>query len=207
MDERRRNEDHDWRRTRDDRSRRFGDEARAEGDWRDPEERSFGRAAMRGGGEGREPWRDRDRGRDGLRVGRIMTHGAEVLEPDMTLRDAARRMRADNLGAYPVGERERLIGMVTDRDIVMRGVANDRLPSRATVREVMSEQVFFCFEDDDVEDAAALMARHQVRRMPVLDRDRRLVGMLALADLGRSGVEAAREALSGVCEPTDAPRR
>jgi CBS domain-containing protein len=144
---------------------------------------------------------------EGPRVREVMTPDVQVLHPDMSLRDAARRMRADNLGAYPVGEHDRLVGMVTDRDIVVRGVANDLPSSRAAVREVMSERVIYCYDDEDVGEIAELMAAHQVRRIPVLDRDKRLVGMLALADLGLSGREAARRALAGVSERTGSSRR
>jgi CBS domain-containing protein len=72
---------------------------------------------------------------------------------------------------------------------------------------MLSERVYYCFDNDDVEDAAKLMAEHQVRRVPVVNQDKRLVGMIALADLGRSGVSAAMTALGGVSEPTDQPRR
>jgi CBS domain-containing protein len=116
-------------------------------------------------------------------------------------------MRADNIGALPVGENDRLVGMVTDRDIVVRAVAENRAAGNTAVREVMSERVYYCFDNDDVEDAAKVMAEHQVRRVPVVNRDKRLVGMIALADLGRSGVSAAMKALGGVSEPTEQPRR
>jgi CBS domain-containing protein len=165
-----------------------------------------------GGGAYREParraaperrsWRGDERS-----IREVMTPHAEVLDPDMTVRDAARRMRSDNLGAYPVGEFDRLVGMVTDRDIVVRAVANDRQPGTTTVREVMSRQVIYCFEDDEVEDVAEMMADHQVRRIPVLNRDRRLVGVVALADLGLTGQDAARRALEGISERSGAPRR
>jgi CBS domain-containing protein len=142
-----------------------------------------------------------------MQVQEIMTHGAEVIDPNTTIRDAARKMRADNIGAFPVGENDRLIGMVTDRDIVVRAVAENRSAGNTAVREVMSERVYYCFENDDVEDAARLMAEHQIRRVPVVNRDKRLVGVITLADLGRSGVSAAMKALGGVSEPTDQPRR
>src|SRR5262249_41282887 len=127
--------------------------------------------------------------------------------PNMTVRDAARRMRADNIGALPVGENDRLIGMVTDRDIVMRAIASDRPPGDTIVRDVMSKGIHYCFEDDDVREAAQAMSRHQVRRLPVLNRDKRLVGVVALADLSRSEESAAQGALKGISEPTDTQRR
>jgi CBS domain-containing protein len=140
-------------------------------------------------------------------VQEVMTRPAEIIDPNTTIRDVARKMRADNIGALPVGENDRLIGMVTDRDIVVRAVAEERAPGNTTVREVMSERVYFCLEDDDLEKAAKVMARHQVRRLPVLNRDKRLVGVVALADLARNEIDAAETALEGVSEPTDQPRR
>ena len=142
-----------------------------------------------------------------MQVQEIMTRGVEVIDPNTTIRDAARKMRADNIGALPVGENDRLIGMVTDRDIVVRAVAENRPAGNTAVREVMSERIYYCFEDDDVGDAAETMAEHQVRRLPVLNRDKRLVGVVALADLGRRDTAAAKTALEGVSEQTDQPRR
>ena len=142
-----------------------------------------------------------------MQVREVMTSGAEVIDPNTTIREVARKMRADNIGALLVGENDRLIGMVTDRDIVVRGVAEERLPGNIAARDVMSEGVFYCFEDDDVEQAAQVMSEHQVRRLPVLNRDKRLVGVVALADLAQSDTEAAQTALEGVSEPTDKERR
>jgi CBS domain-containing protein len=142
-----------------------------------------------------------------MQVQEIMTRGVDVVDPNMTIRDAARRMREDNVGALPVGENDRLVGMVTDRDIVMRAVADERGPGTTAVRDVMSEGVCYCFEDDNLERAAQVMAEHQVRRLPVLNRDKRLVGFVALADLARSDSSAAQRALEGVSEPNETERR
>ncbi|MGH6889069.1 MAG: CBS domain-containing protein [Rhizomicrobium sp.] len=142
-----------------------------------------------------------------MQVQEIMTRNAGIVHPNATLKDAACRMRADNIGAMPVGEHDRLIGMVTDRDIVTRGVANEKPPANTTVRQVMSEHVYYCFEDEDIERAAEIMAEHQVHRLPVLDRNKRLVGMLATADLARAEADAMRKAMKGICERTDKPRR
>src|SRR5215208_7677317 len=98
-----------------------------------------------------------------MQVREIMTPDVQIADPNMTIRDAARKMRADNIGALPVGENDRLIGMVTDRDIVVRAVAEERSAGNTTVREVMSEHICYCFEDDDLEQAANVMAEHQVR--------------------------------------------
>ena len=142
-----------------------------------------------------------------MQVQEIMQTNVQLADPNMTVRDVARRMRADNIGALPVGENDRLIGMVTDRDIVVRAVAEDRSAGNTTVREVMSDGICYCFEDDDVTEAAGVMAKHQVRRLPVLNRDKRLVGVVGLSDLGRSAEGAAQSALRGIAEPTDKERR
>jgi CBS domain-containing protein len=142
-----------------------------------------------------------------MQVQEIMTRNAGIVHPNASLKDAALRMRASNIGAMPVGEYDRLIGMVTDRDIVTRGVANEKSPAHTTVRQVMSEHVYYCFEDEDVDRAAEIMAEHQVHRLPVLDRNKRLVGILAIADLARAEADAIRTAIKGISEPTSQPRR
>jgi CBS domain-containing protein len=96
--------------------------------------------------------------------------------------------------------------MVTDRDIVMRAVAEDRAPGNTSVRNVMSERIYYCFEDDDIDKAADIMARHQVRRLAVLNRDKRLVGIVSLADLGRGDHDAGKKALKHISQPSDQPR-
>jgi CBS domain-containing protein len=142
-----------------------------------------------------------------MRVQEIMTRDASIIDPNAMIRDVAKIMRADNIGVLPVGENDRLVGMVTDRDIVVRAVAEGRSNGNTAVRDVMSPDVYYCFETDDVEHAAQVMADHQVRRLPVLNRDKRLVGMVALADIGRNDGDAAKAALEGISEPTDQPRR
>jgi CBS domain-containing protein len=142
-----------------------------------------------------------------MRVQQIMSREVHIADPSMTIRDVARRMRAENLGALPVSQNGGLIGMVTDRDIAVRGVAADRSAGNTTVRQVMSEGVWYCLEDDDVGQAAETMARHQVRRLPVLDREKRLIGVVTLADLARSEEQAADDALKGISEPTEKERR
>jgi CBS domain-containing protein len=142
-----------------------------------------------------------------MKVSEAMTREVDIIDPNAAVRDAARRMRDDNVGALPVGENDRLIGMVTDRDIVVRGVAEDRVGGNTSVRDVMSEHVYYCFDDDDLEQAAQIMAKHQVRRLPVLNRNKRLVGIVALADLAMTPTEASHQALQGISEPSDEPRR
>ncbi|TYL87540.1 CBS domain-containing protein [Bradyrhizobium cytisi] len=141
-----------------------------------------------------------------MQVREIMTPSVHIADPNMTIREAARWMRADNVGALPVGENDRLVGMITDRDIVMRAVAEERSAGNTSVREVMSEGVCYCFEDDDVEGASQQMATHQVRRLPVLNRQKRLVGVVALADISRTDDEWAQDALKDISAPTDMAR-
>jgi CBS domain-containing protein len=143
-----------------------------------------------------------------MQVHEIMSQPVDVIDVSTTSRDAARRMRDEHIGALPVRKNDQLVGMVTDRDIVARAVAENRLPSNTAVSAVMSEGIFYCFEDDTLEEAARIMAEHQVRRLPVLSRDQRLVGILAIADLARSGAKQAEEqAIEGVSQPSDQPRR
>ena len=139
-----------------------------------------------------------------MEIRELMTPKVDLIDPNTTIRDAAVLMRNDNVGALPVGENDRLVGMLTDRDIAVRGVAADKAPANCTIREVMSEGVYYCFEDEDAERAAEVMAEHMVRRLPVLNRDKRLVGVLALADLARAGV--VQRPLEGVSEPTSEER-
>jgi CBS domain-containing protein len=137
-----------------------------------------------------------------------MSQPVDVINPNTTSREAARRMRDENIGSLPVGENDQLIGMVTDRDIVARAVAENSLPSNTAVRTVMSEGIYYCFEDDTLEEAARIMAEHQVRRLPVLNRNQQLVGIIAVADIARTGDREAEDtAIEGVSQPSNQPRR
>lgn len=140
-----------------------------------------------------------------MQVSEIMTPQVDVIDPNTMIRDAAVKMRDDDVGALPVGEDDRLIGMITDRDIVCRGVATDRGGGTTAVREVMSSRIFYCQDQDPVERASELMASHKVRRLPVVNSQKRLVGMVSLADLSHAGKEAgdaAEEALAKITEPS-----
>jgi CBS domain-containing protein len=131
----------------------------------------------------------------------IMTRDVQLLSPHDSLRTAARRMRDDNIGSLPVAEGDRLVGYVTDRDLVVRGLAQGFAPD-TPVQGVMTDRVLYCFEDEDVEDVALNMAHNQVRRLPVLSRDKRLVGIIALGDLATKAPDrAAEDALEGVSKP------
>jgi CBS domain-containing protein len=143
-----------------------------------------------------------------MRVSEVMTKGAECTHPDATVREAAVRMQTLDVGSLPVCENDRLIGMVTDRDVTVRTTAAGADPNDARVRDAMTPQVHFCFEDEDIVDAARLMKEMQVRRLPVLNREKRMVGIVSLGDLA---VETQDEQLAGntleaVSEPAE-PRR
>ena len=117
-----------------------------------------------------------------MRVAEGMTRDVRLIEPNQTIRDAARLMAEMDAGIMPVREGDRLVGMITDRDIAVRAVAQGRGPD-TPVREVMTDEVKYCYEDDDTNDVARNMADIQVRRLPVLTREKRLVGIISLGDL------------------------
>ena len=137
-----------------------------------------------------------------MQVQEIMTPDVQIADPNMTIRDAARRMRADNIGALPVGENDRLIGMITDRDIVVRAVAEGEGVERHTAGDVMSPQILYCQADQSVDDVLKDMGDQQIRRMPVVDRDMRLVGIVSLGDLSRTARPTeAGESLKEISSP------
>lgn len=130
-----------------------------------------------------------------------MTRDVEIANPEQSIREVAQMMGRLDAGVMPVGDNDRLVGMITDRDIAVRGVAHGKGPD-AKVRDVMSREVKYCFDDDDVEDVLDNMGDLRVRRLPVLNRDKRLVGIVSLGDLARNGeVAEAGEALSGISQP------
>lgn len=110
-------------------------------------------------------------------------------------------MEGNGTGALPVGENDRLVGMLTDRDITLRAVARGKAPDDCTVREVMSSSIKYVYEDETVENAAKNMGELQVRRLPVLDRKKRLVGIVSLGDLALKKTDSAGKALKMVSEP------
>jgi CBS domain-containing protein len=129
-----------------------------------------------------------------------MTKKVELAAPGMSLRHAAQKMRDGDYGFLPVGENDRLVGMITDRDIAVRAVAEGKDPKSTRVREVMSDKVLYCFDDQTTEEVAENMGLNQVRRLPVLNRQKRLVGILALGDLAdpKRDAEHAKDALCGI---------
>jgi CBS domain-containing protein len=131
-----------------------------------------------------------------------MTRDVRIANPTDTIRQAAQTMAAIDAGAIPVGENDRLVGMITDRDIAVRAVAAGKSPD-TPIREVMSADVCYCFDDQEIHDVATNMADIQVRRLPVVNRDKRLVGIFSLGDIARADNQdqPAVEALCGICEP------
>jgi CBS domain-containing protein len=138
-----------------------------------------------------------------MKVKDVMTHGCECIGPESTLREAARWMKELDVGPLPVCDNDRLVGMLTDRDIVLRAVAEGRDPSTTRVLDVMTPNITYCFEDQDVGEAARLMEDKQIRRLVVLNRDKRLVGIVSLGDLAvETGDERlVGEALERISEP------
>lgn len=130
-----------------------------------------------------------------------MTRNPRIASPDDSIREVARTMAEVDTGALPVGQDDRLVGMVTDRDIAVRAVAQGKSPD-TPVREVMTPDVKYCFEDEDVDQVARNMGDVQVHRLPVVNRDKRLVGILSLGDIAMGeGPRPAGEALAGISRP------
>jgi CBS domain-containing protein len=136
-----------------------------------------------------------------MNVRDCMSHDVHLTSPDETMQAAARMMKEADTGALPVGENDRLVGMVTDRDIAVRGVGEGR-SFETPVREVMTTKIEYVFEDDDLGDVSAKMGELKVRRLPVLNREKRLVGIVSLGDIAKAdSASYGAKALSGVSEP------
>lgn len=136
-----------------------------------------------------------------MKISNCMTNDVQIANPDQTIREVAQVMAQLDAGSMPVGDNDRLVGMITDRDIAIRGIAMGKGPD-AKVREVMSPDVKYCFDDEEVDEVLHNMGDLQVRRLPVLNRDKRLVGIISLGDLATTGETAdAGEALSGISKP------
>ena len=113
----------------------------------------------------------------------VMTQNVLTVKPDASISEISRLMRNEDIGAVPVAENEKLVGMVTDRDIVVRALADPQLALKARARDVMSERMLYCFGDQNVEEVLDNMGDMQVRRMAVVDRDKRLIGVVSIGDL------------------------
>jgi CBS domain-containing protein len=136
-----------------------------------------------------------------MKVSEVMTRDVQTVRPDQPVQQAATFMLNADAGSIPVTDGDRLIGMITDRDIAVRGVAKGYGPD-TPVSELMTNEVICAVEDDDVADVANKMSDAQVRRLPVIDRDERLCGIVSLGDLSRGADDdCAAEALEGVTQP------
>src|SRR6516165_6484517 len=141
------------------------------------------------------------RRRNTMQVSEAMTNDVRIASPNQTIRDAARLMAQIDAGVLPVGENDRLVGMITDRDIAIRAIGADKGP-QTPIREIMSKEVMYCFDDDELDDIVQNMADIKVRRLPVLDHNKRLVGILSLGDIALTdGAGSAGSALCGISEP------
>jgi CBS domain-containing protein len=168
---------------------------------RSVEQRNRPGAQASGGGKG-------GGGEAGGTVGDVMARDVRIVSPDDTVQHVAQIMTEQDTGAVPVGENDRLVGMVSDRDIAISVAAGGRDPGRTKVRDVMSREIRYCFEDDDLGHVAANMVDLHVRRLPVMNRDKRLVGVVSLGDMlaGRSARLAA-QALQENGQTSDSPGR
>jgi CBS domain-containing protein len=136
-----------------------------------------------------------------MKVKDAMTTEVVIARPDQTIAEAARMMAECDSGALPVGDDDRLVGMITDRDIAIRAIAKDLGPD-TPIRNVMTKEVLYCFLDEDVEHVADNMGEQQVRRLPVLDRDKRLVGIVSLGDLAtNSKPKTSGQAIAAISRP------
>ena len=130
-------------------------------------------------------------------VRHAMTPHAEWISPDVPLSQVALLMRDKGIGCLPVGENDRLIGMITDRDITCRGVAAGADPSTTKAREIMSKGITWCFDDQDIDEAAQLMGQKQIHHLPVLSRQKRMVGVLSLGDIA---LKASQKMFGEICK-------
>lgn len=135
-----------------------------------------------------------------MKVRDAMSREVRLASPDDTIGDVAKALARHDIGFMPVGDDDRLLGMITDRDIAVRAVAHGK-SADTPVREVMTDDIKYCFDDQEFDEIARNMAEIQVRRMPVVDRDKRLVGILSLADAARTDGGLAAAALGGVVRP------
>ena len=136
-----------------------------------------------------------------MKISNVMSKNVQLIKPDDTLRSAAALMKKIDAGLLPVTENDKLVGMITDRDIAIRGVAEGKGPD-TKVRDAMSPEVKYCFEDEDVSQVAENMGELQIRRLPVMSRDKRLVGIVSLADLASAGsLPRTAQALHGISQP------
>jgi len=139
-----------------------------------------------------------------MELSNVIQRNVEVIEATATVRDAARRMKEKDIGSLPVSAKDRIVGMLTDRDIVVRSIGRGDDPEKALVQEAMTDQIEFCYETDRLEEVSRKMSERQIRRMIVLDRNNKLVGIVSLGDLVRAQGAAPEvtHALEEISQPT-----
>ena len=136
-----------------------------------------------------------------MKVSEVMTRDVQLVSPRQSICDAAKMMAECDAGALPVGEDDRLVGVITDRDIAIRAVGENKGPD-TPVSDVMTRQVLYCFEDETVEHVAGNMGEQQVRRLPVMNREKRLVGIVSIADLSlKAKSTTAGKAVAQISQP------
>ncbi len=138
-----------------------------------------------------------------MKVSECMSRDVRIASPDWSIREAARAMKEIDAGFLPVGENDRLVGMVTDRDIAIRAIAKNKGP-KTLVRDVMTDEVIYCHDDEDLDAVSTKMADRKVRRLPVLNREKRLVGIVSIGDLAQSPEDSGKRsgaALGGISTP------
>lgn len=143
-----------------------------------------------------------------MRISEIMTRDPKVIPFDCILKDAALKMRELDVGMLPISKDDRLVGMLTDRDITVRATAEGCDPTKTKVSDVMTPEVLYCFEDQDVSEAAKIMQGKQIRRLPILNRDKRLIGVVSVGDVAvHSGKQKiVSETIKGISEPAELTR-
>jgi CBS domain-containing protein len=135
-----------------------------------------------------------------MRVSECMTRDVKMANPQESICDAAKMMADCDAGVLPVSDNDRLVGMITDRDIAVRAIAQGKGPD-TPVREVMSQEVKYCFDDEELDHVAKNMGDIRVRRLPVVNREKRLVGIVSLGDVALKGERAGGKAVKGVSKP------
>ena len=133
-----------------------------------------------------------------MRIRDVMSRDVKLASPNDTVQQAAELMAEIDAGSIPVGEDDRIVGILTDRDIALRAVARGKAPDQCRVRDIMSSEIKYVYEDESVEDLARNMGELRIRRLPVLNRDKRLVGIVSLGDLAQAKKSEAGEALADV---------
>lgn len=118
-----------------------------------------------------------------MNIQSVMTKNPEIISPDANIKEAAEKMRKCDCGCIPVCNGDRLVGMITDRDIAIRAVAEGKDPNQTHVDEIMTEELHYCYEDEDVSEAKKIMTEHQIRRLVVLNKKKRMTGIVSLGDL------------------------